>query len=132
MQFAPTPHILGGEPNLISLKHDLPKTLERDTIKVYVRTCNKIAHDAWILVEEPEFNRLGSTVLAIKLASFLPAFVLTLDLPLHLHLAKAGLNPVNFNHIRQGSLTSLSRCLRSRQGRQERWSQNEVDNHDRS
>jgi hypothetical protein len=43
------------------------------------------------------------TDVAIRLASSLPAFVLTADLPLYLHLANAGVEVVNFNHIRQGS-----------------------------
>jgi hypothetical protein len=102
-QFVSTPHILSEASNLIGLERDLLKTLGRNAIMEYVQHCNEITHNAAILVHEPEFNRLGLTDVAIRLASSLPASVLTADLPLYLHLANAGVEVVNFNHIRQGS-----------------------------
>ena len=59
--------------------------------------------DACMLVDEPEFNRLGLTDVAIRLASRLPAFAVTADLRLYLHLSNGGVEVENFNHIRQGS-----------------------------
>lgn len=87
-QLVSTPHILTEASNLIGLERDLLRTLGRD---------------ACMLVDEPEFTRLGLTDVAIRLASRLPAFVLTADLPLYLHLSNGGVEVENFNHIRQGS-----------------------------
>ena len=98
-----TPHILTEASNLIGLERDLLRTLGRDAIKEYVQHCNEISHDACMLVDEPEFTRLGLTDVAISLASRLPAFELTADLPLYLHLSNEGVEVENFNHIRQGS-----------------------------
>ena len=61
------------------------------------------SHDACRLVDEPEFNRSGLTDVAIRLASRLPAFAVTADLPLYIHLSNGGVEVENFNHIRQGS-----------------------------
>lgn len=102
-QLVSTPHILTEASNLIGLERDLLKTLGREAIKEYVRHCNEISHNACMLVDEPGFNRLGLTDVAIRLASNLPAFVLTADLPLYLYLANEGVEVENFNHIRQGS-----------------------------
>ena len=102
-QLVSTPHILTEASNLIGLERDLLRTLGRDAIKEYVQHCNEISHDACMLVDEPEFTRLGLTDVAISLASRLPAFVLTADLPLYLHLSNGGVEVENFNHIRQGS-----------------------------
>ena len=102
-QLVSTPHILTEASNLIGLERDSLRTLGRDAIKEYVQHCNEISHDACMLVDEPEFTRLGLTDVAIRLASRLPAFVLTADLPLYLHLSNGGVEVENFNHIRQGS-----------------------------
>lgn len=102
-QLASTPHILTEASNLIGLERDLLRSLGRDALKEYVQHCNEITHAACLLVDEPEFNRLGLTDVAIRFASNLPAFVLTADLPLYMHLANEGVEVVNFNHIRQGS-----------------------------
>jgi hypothetical protein len=56
MWFASTPHILTEVSKLIGLERDLLKNLRRDAIKKYLRTCNERAHDAWMLMEEAEFN----------------------------------------------------------------------------
>ncbi|MFN9620976.1 MAG: hypothetical protein ACK55X_14830 [Synechococcaceae cyanobacterium] len=100
---ASTPHILTEASNLIGAERDTLKKLGREAIREYVQHCNEIAHEACVLVDDPEFNRLGLTDIAIRLASDLPAFVLTADHPLCLHLADGGVEVVNFNHIRQGS-----------------------------
>lgn len=102
-QLVSTPHILTEASNLIGIERDSLKTLGREAIKEYVQHCNEITHNACTLVDEPQFSRLGLTDIAIRLASGLPVFVLTADLPLYLHLAEEGVEVVNFNHIRQGS-----------------------------
>ncbi len=102
-QLVSTPHILTEASNLLGLERHLLRTLGRDAIKEYVQHCKEVSHDACALVDEPEFNRLGLTDVAIRLASSLPAFVLTADLPLYLHLSAVGVEVENFNHIRQGS-----------------------------
>lgn len=102
-QLVSTPHILTEASNLIGIEHDLLKTLGREAIKEYVQHCDEITHHACMLVEEPGFSRLGLTDVAIKIASRLPAFVITADFLLYVHLAEEGVDVVNFNHIRQGS-----------------------------
>ena len=102
-RLASTPHILAEASNLIGAERDTLKKLGREAIREYVQHCNEIAHEACVLADDPEFNRLGLTNIAIRLASDLPAFVLTADHPLYLHLADGGVEVVNFNHIRQGS-----------------------------
>ena len=88
---------------MLGIERDLLRSLGRDAIKDYVQHCKAVSHDACMLVDEPEFNRLGLTGVAITLASKLPAFVLTADLPLYLHLSSRGVEVENFNHIRQSS-----------------------------
>ena len=102
-QLFSTPHILTEASNLIGLERHLLRTLGRDALKEYVQHCKELSYDACVLVDEPEFNRLGLTDVAIRLASSLPAFVLTADFPLYLHLSAVGVEVENFNHIRQGS-----------------------------
>ena len=102
-QLVSTPHILTEASNLLGIERDLLRTLGRDAIKEYVQHCKEVSHDACMLVDEPEFNRLGLTDVAITLASKLPAFVLTADLPLYLHLSSRGVEVENFNHVRQSS-----------------------------
>ena len=102
-QLVSTPHILTEASNLIGLERNLLRSLGRDAIKEYTQHCNEISHDACMLVDEPEFTRLGITDVAIGLASKLPAFVLTADLPLYLYLSNRGVEVENFDHIRQGS-----------------------------
>jgi hypothetical protein len=81
----------------------LLRALGRDAIKEYVQPCNEVSLDSCVLVDEPEFNRLGLTDIAIGLASSPPAFVLTADLPLDVHLSAVGVEVENFTHTRQDS-----------------------------
>jgi hypothetical protein len=103
VQLVSTPHILTEASNLIGAERESLRCHGREAIREYVQHCNEITHDACMLVDEPEFNRLGLTDVAIRLASNLPAFVLTADFLLYAHLAGEGVEVVNFNHVRQGS-----------------------------
>jgi hypothetical protein len=89
--------------NSIGLERHLLRALGRDAIKEYVQPCNEVSLDSCVLVDEPEFNRLGLTDIAIGLASSPPAFVLTADLPLDVHLSAVGVEVENFTHTRQDS-----------------------------
>ena len=69
----------------------------------FLSKCTEHTDRAVVLVADPGFYRLELTDVAIAVASRLPAFVLTADLPLYLHVSSSGLEAENFNHIRQGS-----------------------------
>jgi hypothetical protein len=100
-----TPHILTEASNLLGLENHITKSAGREAIKEYVQHCTEITHGAQMLVDEPEYHRLGLTDVAIKIASQLPAFVLTADAPLYAHLLREGVEVANFNHVRQWSWT---------------------------
>lgn len=101
--FVSTPHILTEASNLLGQEKERIKSVGREAIREYIQHCKEIVCAADLLVDEPEFQRLGLTDVAIKMASRLPVFVLTVDALLYHHLSSEGLDAVNFNHVRQGS-----------------------------
>lgn len=68
-QLVSTPHILTEASNLLGLENQMTKSAGREAIKEYVQHCTEITHGAHMLVDEPEYNRLGLTDVAIKIAS---------------------------------------------------------------
>jgi rRNA-processing protein FCF1 len=102
-QLISTPHILAEVSNLLGQESKIIKQAGREAIKEYTQNCEEITHGAYLLVNEPEYHRLGLTDVAIRVASELPAFVLTADAALYIYLAREGVQVANFNHVRQGS-----------------------------
>ncbi len=98
-----TPHIMTEVSNLLGKERDDIRELGREAMAEFISKCTEHTDSSAVLVSEPEFNRLGLTDVAIAVASRLPAFVLTADLPLYLHVSSSGLEVENFNHIRQGA-----------------------------
>lgn len=98
-----TPHIMTEVSNLLGKEREDIRRLGREAMAEFLGKCNEQTDRSVVLVSEPEFNRLGLTDIAIAVASRLPAFVLTADLPLYLYMSSLGLEAENFNHIRQGS-----------------------------
>lgn len=98
-----TPHIMTEVSNLLGKERDDIRRIGREAMAEFLGKCTEHTDSSVVLVSEPEFNRLGLTDMAIAVASKLPAFVLTADLPLYLHVSSSGLEAENFNHIRQGS-----------------------------
>lgn len=98
-----TPHIMTEVSNLLGKERDDIRQVGREAMTEFLRRCTEHTDSSVTLVSEPEFNRLGLTDVAIAVASKLPAFVLTADLPLYLHVSQSGLEVANFNHIRQGA-----------------------------
>jgi hypothetical protein len=98
-----TPHIMTEVSNLLGKERDDIQRLGREAMAEFLSKCIEHTDSSAILVSEPEFHRLGLTDVAIAVASRLPAFVLTADLHLYLHVSSSGLEAENFNHIRQGS-----------------------------
>lgn len=98
-----TPHIMTEVSNLLGKERDDIRSLGRQAMAEFLSQCTESTDSSVSLVSEPEFSRLGLTDVAIAVASKLPAFVLTADLPLYLYLSSSGLEAENFNHIRQGS-----------------------------
>jgi predicted nucleic acid-binding protein len=98
-----TPHIMTEVSNLLGKERDDICRLGREAMAELLSKCTEHTDSSATLVAEPEFDRLGLTDVAIAVASKLPAFVLTADLPLYLHVSSSGLDAENFNHIRQGS-----------------------------
>ncbi len=98
-----TPHIMTEVSNLLGKERDDIREFGREAMAEFLGRCTEHIDSSVILVSEPEFNRLGLTDVAIAVASRLPAFVLTADLSLYLHVSSSGLEAENFNHIRQGS-----------------------------
>ncbi len=98
-----TPHIMTEVSNLLGKERDDIRRLGRDAMTEFLSKCNEQNDSSVVLVSHPEFNRLGLADVAIIVASRLPAFVLTADLPLYLYLSRSGLEAENFNYIRYGS-----------------------------
>ena len=98
-----TPHIMTEVSNLLGKERDHIRRLGREAMAEFLSQCTEHTDSSVILVSEPEFNRIGLTDVAIAVASRLPAFVLTADLPVYLHVSSSGLEAENFNHIRQSS-----------------------------
>jgi hypothetical protein len=97
-----TTHVLTEASNLLGAEKDPVRIAGREAMKEYVKQCHEQTDPAALLVDEPEYQRLGLTDVAIKVASALPAFVLTADVLLYVHLCNSGVEVVNFNHLRQG------------------------------
>jgi hypothetical protein len=98
-----TPHIMTEVSNLLGKERDDIRALGREAMAEFLSQCTEHTDSSAILVSDPEFNRLGLTDIAIAVASRLPAFVLTADFQLYLHVSRSGLEAENFNHIRQGA-----------------------------
>ena len=98
-----TPHIMTEVSNLLGKERDDIKAAGRRAMAEFFQKCDEITEKSIILVDRPEFTLLGLTDVAIGVAAELPAFVLTADAPLYLHISRSGLETANFNHIRQGS-----------------------------
>jgi hypothetical protein len=100
-----TPHIMTEVSNLLGKERDDVKFVGREAMAEFLKKCREINEQSVILVDRPEFMRLGLTDVAIAVAAELPAFVLTADAPLYIHVSRSGLQVANFNHIRQGAWT---------------------------
>ncbi len=98
-----TPHIMTEVSNLLGKERDDIQQLGKAAMVEFLSKCTEHTDSSAVLVSNPEFTRLGLTDVAIAVASRLPAFVLTADVSLYLHISKSGLGVENFNHIRQGS-----------------------------
>lgn len=98
-----TPHIMTEVSNLLGKERNDIREIGREAMSEFLSKCDEHTDSSAILVADPQFNRLGITDVAIAIASRLPAFVLTADLALYLHISSSGLQAENFNHIRQGS-----------------------------
>ena len=98
-----TPHIMTEVSNLLGKERDDIKAAGRRAMAEFLQKCDEITEKSILLVDRPEFTRLGLTDVAIALAAELPAFVLTADAPLYVHVSRSGLETANFNHIRQVS-----------------------------
>jgi hypothetical protein len=97
------PHIMTEVSNLLGKEREDIKRLGREEMIEFLNKCQEISVPSAALVDKPEFMRLGLTDVAIAVASQLPAFVLTADASLYIHITSSGLEAANFNHIRQGS-----------------------------
>lgn len=98
-----TPHILTEVSNLLGQENKTIRLAGREAVEEYTHHCDEVTNASHLLVKEPGFYRLGLTDVAIRIASQLPAFVLTADVELYTYLAREGVQVANFNHIRQGS-----------------------------
>jgi hypothetical protein len=98
-----TPHIMTEVSNLLGKEREDIRELGREAMAEFLGKCTEQTESSVILVADPEFSRLGLTDVAIAVASRLPAFVLTADFQLYLHVSRSGLEAENFHHIRQGS-----------------------------
>lgn len=98
-----TPHIMTEVSNLLGKEHNPIRTLGREAMTEFVEKCTEHADSTASLVSKPAFERLGLTDVAIAVAAELPAFVLTADVDLYVHISSLGLATENFNHIRQGA-----------------------------
>jgi hypothetical protein len=98
-----TPHIMTEVSNLLGKEREDITRLGREAMIEFLNKCQEISEPSAVLLDKPEFIRLGLTDVAIAVASQLPAFVLTADALLYIHVTNSGLEAANFNHIRQGS-----------------------------
>lgn len=102
-----TPHIMTEVSNLLGKERSDIRASGRDAMAEFLGKCVEHADESAVLASDPAFRRLGLTDVAIAVASRLPAFVLTNDAALYLHVVSSGLDAENFNHVRQGTWESM-------------------------
>jgi predicted nucleic acid-binding protein len=86
-----TPHIMTEVSNLLRKEREDIKCLGRESMIEFIDKCEEILEPSAVLVDKSEFMRLGLTDVAIAVASQLPAFVLTADADLYIHVSNSGL-----------------------------------------
>lgn len=101
-----TPHIMTEVSNLLGRERSPIREIGRKAMAEFMDKCVERTDDSAYLVSNPVFERLGLTDVAITVAAEQPAFVLTADVDLYIHMSRLGLPTENFNHIRQGSWES--------------------------
>jgi len=94
-----TPHVLTEVSNLAALQEPELSAL-RTEFHVIVQDARELYDETAELVQDPAFRKLGLTDAAIRKVAERPLLVLTDDLPLYHYLRGAGLDAINFNHIR--------------------------------
>jgi hypothetical protein len=94
-----TPHVLAEVSNLATLEEPELRILRANFQDVVERTRECYEPSQGIL-SDPAISKLGMTDAAIRRAAAQPLLVLTDDLPLYHYLCAAGLDAINFNHIR--------------------------------
>jgi hypothetical protein len=94
-----TPHVLTEVSNLATLKPpELPAL--RAELEMVAKRTQEVYEESTKVVTDPAFQKFGLTDAAIRRVAERPMLVLTDDLPLYHYLSTAGLDAINFNHIR--------------------------------
>jgi hypothetical protein len=96
-----TPHILTEVSNLLGKERDDIRSAAREAMAELVTKSREEREPAINVVADSAFLRLGMADAAIAIAASVPAFVLTTDAPLYLHLSSNGAAAANFNHLRE-------------------------------
>ena len=94
-----TPHILAEVSNLSTIEEPELGTM-RATFHNIVRQTEEFYEESREVMTDAAFAKLGLTDAAIRRIASRPLLVLTDDLPLYHYLSTAGLDAINFNHIR--------------------------------
>lgn len=94
-----TPHVLTEISNLATLKQPELRAFRTQLATVVQRT-QEIHEDTATVVADPAFQKFGITDAAIRRVAARPLLVLTDDFLLYHYLSTAGVDAINFNHIR--------------------------------
>lgn len=98
-----TPNVLTEVSNLVG---QLTEPLRREALValgILAKQFEEHFHTSRELVDEPEYPRLGLSDASIIRTVNRDVTVLTDDLDLYLQLSRAGVEAINFNHLRSGS-----------------------------
>lgn len=98
-----TPHVLTEVSNLAGQLSEPLLGVIRDQLSALVPQWIEHAEPAADVVGDVLFRRFGLTDAAIGRAAGKAVAVLTDDLPLYASLSRAGVNAVNFNHLRDAA-----------------------------
>ena len=96
-----TPNVLTETSNLIRYVNEPIRSEIAAVLAVIIAGADERIIESRIAVRRREYTRLGLTDVVLLELSRCGATLLTIDLDLYLAALKAGLNAVNFNHIKR-------------------------------
>ncbi len=98
-QIVTSPHVLTEVSNLATIEQPELRRLRSNFFEIVQRT-QEVYEESRSVFADDAFPKLGLTDAAIRRIAARPVLVLTDDLPLYHYLSTAGLDAINFNHIR--------------------------------
>lgn len=100
-----TPHVLAESSNLLSQSQEPLATAARRSLAELTATLDERMIPAVLVVQRPEYGRLGLTDSGILDLLDKDCLLISADLGLYLASEAAGFPAINFNHLRDGAIS---------------------------